>query len=66
MTDGDDPKLTARDLERIDRLGAGIRINAVQFGEGSKREHGGFMEKLARQSGGKYTFVDTAKLGQAR
>jgi Mg-chelatase subunit ChlD len=60
MSDGDDPKLTARDLERIDRLGPGIIINTIQFGEDRKLEHG-FMEKLAKQSGGEYRFVDATK-----
>jgi Mg-chelatase subunit ChlD len=63
LSDGDDPKLTAHDLERIDRIGAGVIINTVQFGEGRKLEHG-FMEKLAKQSGGEYKFVDTTKLGK--
>jgi hypothetical protein len=62
LSDGDDPKLTDRDLQRIDRIGAGIIINTVQFGEDHKLEHG-FMEKLAKQSGGEYKFVDTTKLG---
>jgi hypothetical protein len=63
LSDGDDPMLTARDLQRIDRIGAGIIINTIQFGEGRKLEHG-FMEKLAKQSGGEYKFVDTTKLGE--
>ena len=62
LSDGDDPMLTAHDLERIDRIGPGIIINTIQFGEGHKLEHG-FMEKLAKQSGGEYKFVDTRKLG---
>ena len=62
LSDGDDPKLTDHDLERIDRIGAGIIIHTVQFGEDHKLEHG-FMEKLAKQSGGEYKFVDTTKLG---
>jgi hypothetical protein len=65
LSDGDDPKLTARDLERIDRLGPGIIINTIQFGEGHKLEHG-FMEKLAKQSGGEYKFVDTTKLTEGK
>jgi Mg-chelatase subunit ChlD len=63
LSDGDDPKLTDRDLARIDRIGAGVIINSVQFGEDHKLEHG-FMEKLAKQSGGEYKFVDTTKLGK--
>ncbi len=63
LSDGDDPKLTDRELERIDKIGAGVIINTVQFGEDHKLEHG-FMEKLAKQSGGEYKFVDTTKLGK--
>ena len=63
MTDGDKPKLTPRQLERIDRLGPGIVIHTIQFGEGPQTADGnGFMMKLAKQSGGAYTYVDTAKL----
>ncbi len=36
LSDGDEPMLTARDLERIDRIGPGIIINTIQFGEGHK------------------------------
>ena len=63
LSDGDEPMLTAHDLERIDRIGPGIIINTIQFGEGHKLAHG-FMEKLAKQSGGEYKFVDTTKLGE--
>ena len=65
LSDGDDPKLTDRELERIDRIGPGIIINTVQFGEDHKLEHG-FMEKLAKQSGGEYKFVDATKLGETK
>ncbi len=60
MTDGDDPKLTARQLARIDRLGPGIIIHTVEFGVGRQRQAEGFMEKLARQSGGEHVYVDSA------
>ena len=64
MTDGDDPRLTARQLARIERLGAGIIIHTFQFGAGPQREQIGFMEKLARQSGGEHVYVDVSKLGK--
>ena len=62
LTDGDDPKLTARQLERIDRVGPGIMIHTIQFGSGPQKASGGFMVKLAHQSGGEYVYVDTARL----
>ncbi len=65
LTDGDDPKLTARQLERIDRVGPGIVIHTIQFGSGPQKGGEGFMGKLAHQSGGEYMYVNTAKLDAA-
>ncbi len=68
LTDGDKPLVTARELARIDRVGPGIMIHTIQFGDGpptvSTRCPGGqgWMEKLAKQSGGEYRYVDTTKL----
>jgi hypothetical protein len=61
LTDGDRPYLNARDLARIDRVGPGIIIHAIQFGEGAHGDANGWMAKLARQSGGEYKYVDTSK-----
>jgi hypothetical protein len=65
LTDGDDPQLTARQLARIERIGAGITIHAIQFGTGPERDPDNFMAKLARQSGGKHVYVDVSKLPAA-
>jgi len=62
LTDGDKPLVTAQELARIDRVGPGIVIHAIQFGEGPHRDANGWMGKLARQSGGEYRYVDTTKL----
>ena len=62
LTDGDKPFVTARELARIDRIGPGITIHTIQFGEGPHRDASGWMGKLARQSGGEYRYVDTTKL----
>jgi hypothetical protein len=62
LTDGDKPVVSARELERIDRIGPGIMIHTIQFGEGSHRDANGWMAKLARQSGGEYKYLDTTKL----
>jgi len=64
LTDADDPKLTSRDLARIERLGAGTIINTVEFGSGPQRESENFLVKLSRQSGGQHTYVDVTKLPQ--
>jgi hypothetical protein len=66
LTDADDPKLNARQLERIDRMGAGVIINTIEFGTGPQREAENFLVKLARQSGGQHAYVDVAKLGPER
>ena len=62
LTDGDKPLLGARDLARIDRIGPGITIHTIQFGDGPHRNANSWMGKLAHQSGGEYTYVDTTKL----
>jgi hypothetical protein len=61
LTDADDPKLTARQLDRIDRIGAGVTIHTVEFGTGAQREADNFLVKLARQSLGKHVYVDASK-----
>ena len=62
LTDGDKPLLSPQELARIDRIGPGIMIHAIQFGEGQQTGGRGWMGKLAQQSGGEYRYVDTAKL----
>ncbi len=66
LTDGDKPLVTAQELARIDRIGPGIVIHTIQFGEGPHRDADGWMGKLAHQSGGEYRYVDTAKLEIAK
>jgi hypothetical protein len=67
FTDGDDPQLTARQLERIDRLGPGVVINTVQFGDGPQKVKDHFLAKLARQSGGEFKYMDvTAKKSEPK
>jgi hypothetical protein len=63
LTDADDPKLTSRDLDRIDRLGPGVVIHAIEFGTGPQRDAENFLVKLARQSAGQHVYIDVSKLG---
>ena len=58
LTDGDDPKLTRSDLDRIGQMAAGITIHAVEFGSGRKPAGRSFLAVLAEENGGKYTYVD--------
>ncbi len=67
LTDADDPKLSATQLERIQRMAAGTIIHAIEFGPGPKPQGQTFVEDLARQNGGKYRYIDIGSLsGQKR
>jgi hypothetical protein len=61
LTDADDPKLSSAQLEEIQRMAAGIRINAIEFGAGPKPKKVSFLADLARQNGGDYVYVDVAR-----
>ena len=61
LTDGDDPKLTAAQLEKIRHMAAGIIINAVEFGPGPKPQEPSFLAQLAQQNGGGYVYVDISQ-----
>ena len=61
LTDGDDPKLSPAQLEKISRRAAGIIINCIEFGPGPKPEGASFLADLARQTAGRYAYVDLSK-----
>jgi hypothetical protein len=61
LTDGDDPKLTPAQLQKIARLAGGIVINAIEFGPGPKPAGTSFVAQLARQNGGGYAYIDISK-----
>ena len=58
LTDGDRPKLTAGQLNHIQRMANGIRIHAIQFGVQPQGPASGFMRELAQQNDGEYKYVD--------
>jgi len=62
LTDADEPRLSAAQLDDIRRRAAGITIHAVEFGLGSQADPDNFLVKLARQNGGKHAYVDLSKL----
>lgn len=64
LTDGDDPKLTRPQLDRIQRMAAGITINAIEFGSGPRPEGESFLATLAEENDGQYVYVDITKLGR--
>jgi len=58
LTDGDDPKLSRSDLDRIQQMAGGITIHAIEFGTGPKRGAKSFLAVLAEENRGKYAYVD--------
>ena len=59
MTDGDDPELTGRDLERIARVNEATSvIHVVQFGKGQPKRGQDWLKRLAKENRGEYKFVD--------
>ena len=61
LTDADDPTLTPKQLEKIQHMAAGIRINAIEFGSGPKPDGTSFLAVLARQNAGGYAYVDISR-----
>jgi hypothetical protein len=61
LTDGDDPKLTPRQLEKIRDLAAGIKIHTIQLGAGPRPTGDNFLVDLAHQNGGQHAYVDISK-----
>ena len=61
LTDGDEPKLTPRQMEKIERWAAGIPINIIEFGPGPAPQSENFLKELARRSGSQYIYIDTTK-----
>ncbi|MBC7854329.1 MAG: hypothetical protein IAF94_12925 [Pirellulaceae bacterium] len=62
LTDADDPKLSATELDRIRRLNSGTSINAIEFGSGIASGGRNFLKSLAEQNHGNYGYVDISKL----
>jgi hypothetical protein len=61
LTDADDPKLTAAQLEKIRNAAAGIVLNTIEFGPGPKPDEHSFLETLAHQNAGGYAYIDISK-----
>lgn len=58
LTDGDEPKLSRRQLDEINRLAGGITVNVVEFGSGPRASEGSFLEILATENSGEYRYID--------
>jgi len=58
LSDAGDPPLNHRQLEKLRERAAGVIIHAVEFGVCPQPEGESFLAVLARQTGGKYAYVD--------
>jgi len=61
LTDGDDPKLSRRELDQIQRMATGITLNTIEFGPGPKPEEKSFLATLAEENDGQYVYVDLSR-----
>ena len=61
LTDADDPRLSAGQLEKIRRMAAGITIHAIEFGSGPQPRSDSFLARLARDNAGKHAYVDISR-----
>jgi hypothetical protein len=66
LTDGDDPKLSRRELDQIGRIANGITINTIEFGPGPQPEGKSFLATLAGENDGQYVYVDLPKYLSAK
>jgi len=65
LTDTDDP-MAARDLTEAIRRAKrdAIAINTIEYGSGVASSRKNFLAQLARETGGRYVYVDTRNLGR--
>jgi hypothetical protein len=66
LTDADEPRLSAKQMQRIARLNRGTSINAIEFGFGPQVESDNFLVRLAQQNAGHHVYVDLAQLRPMR
>jgi hypothetical protein len=64
MTDGGDPHLNGIQLANLRKLAAGrTSIHSIHFGFGPQSDTDHFMQLLATQNGGSYTYVEMSSRG---
>ncbi len=63
LTDGDEPQLSAAELNRLRRMNRGTAIHAIEFGVGAAGGDENFLQRLASQNNGQYVYVDVMQLG---
>jgi hypothetical protein len=62
LTDADEPKLSAQELQKIRERSRGISINAIEFGSGPSSGRYTFLRQLADENNGKHAYVDVTVL----
>jgi von Willebrand factor type A domain len=62
LTDADQPELSPAQLAKINRTNGGsCSINAIEFGLGPEIGADNFLVRLARENGGRHTYVDVSR-----
>lgn len=62
LTDGGDPIPDGHQLQLVRRLAAGrTQIHCLHFGRGPADERAGFLQRLARESGGQYRYFELSR-----
>jgi hypothetical protein len=70
LTDGQEPQVTAAELQHIRRLNRRARIHCIEFGEGTRItgpggiDPGNWLQKLALENGGQYVYRDVRRFGR--
>ena len=62
LTDADEPRLTRRELEAVERLNRGCTIHAIEFGLGPQRSRDNFLTELAARNFGQHIYVNIREL----
>lgn len=70
LTDGQEPALSAKQINQLNRLGRGARIHCIEFGKGPPiaglggGAAGNWLKKLASENDGKYVYHDVTRAGR--
>ncbi|MBL8849604.1 MAG: VWA domain-containing protein [Planctomycetaceae bacterium] len=70
LTDGQEPSLSARELNELGKRNRGATIHCIEFGKGPPIRDpaggllGNWLRKLASENGGRYVYHDTSQVEQ--
>lgn len=62
LTDADEPRLSDGELNMVRGWNSGSVLHTIEFGTGPKKRGENFLERLARENGGKHVYVDVNDL----